>query len=295
MNPKNRFLANSGDETLLHTLFLGDCREILSCLKPNQIHLVVTSPPYNLNTPYHGYDDNLSSVAYFKFTTEWVKGCFRVLIPGGRIAVNCPMSTQVFGNCFFPQLYAILEDVGFSDVTVITWVKRFADSGRLIYPQKVYGSIASPSSPYFRNACELIVVMQKPGGDFPINHPPDLTEAEYAAWTVSVWDLEPEANRSDHPAPFPLALPTRLIKLFTVPGQTVLDPFIGSGTTLKAADQLKRRCLGCELSRKYLETAMKRVGVDTVQLRSLEDLRQTALPTPPHTTERRTSHVMWNV
>jgi site-specific DNA-methyltransferase (adenine-specific) len=277
MNHKDSVLKNVSDDSLLHTLFLGDCREILSCLKPNRIHLVLTSPPYNLNTPYDQYEDNLSNPAYFTFTTEWVKGCFRVLMPGGRIAINCPLSTKGFGNCFFPHLYAILEDVGFCDVATFVWVKRFADSGRLIYPQKVYGSIASPKAPHVRDACELILVMQKPGGNFPITHPPDLTQAEYAAWTVNVWDLEPEANRSDHPAPFPLALPTRLIKLFTVPGQFVLDPFIGSGTTLQAADQLSRRCLGCDVSRKYLEIAIKRVGADTVQLRTLEDLISTGL------------------
>jgi len=258
----------------MHLLFCGDAREFLAqhTFSVQPVHLVVTSPPYNLKTNYDGYDDDLSYDAYWQFTQEWLTLCYKALIPSGRIAVNLPLGTRPFGNCFFPNLYALMRQVGFLDLTTIVWVKQFADTGKLICPHQLYGSVASAKSPYFRDACELILVMQKPGDGFPMPRPSDLTEAEYADWTTSVWRIETEKDRIVHPAPFPLQLPYRLIKLLTVPGQVVIDPFLGSGTTLKACELLGRKCISCELSPQYIRVAWQRVRTAKLMVITRGDL-----------------------
>lgn len=218
----------------------------------NQIHLVVASPPYGVGMNYEQGDVNPRY--YWGFTESWLREAYRVLIPGGYCAVNIPLSTKVFGNAFYPKFYWIARVVGFHDADFsVVWVKRFDVSGNLMQRRFQKPTYNGKLSMGFAN--EMILGLKKPGPQREVGV--DLTGQDMKQWGTSVWSIQPESDRT-HPAPFPITIPYRLIKILSNPGDTVLDPFIGSGTSYRAAEKLGRIPIGIDICWNYVRQRNER-------------------------------------
>ena len=247
----------------MNKLIHADVIDGMSTLDDESIHLLVTSPPYGVGMNYDQGD--IETNQYWNFTDGWLSSVFTKLIPGGYACINIPLSTYSFGTGFLPKFYHIARCSGYADIGIlVSWVKRFNDSGRLY--NKRFDSPTYNGRLKFSFASEVIIIFRTPGlyRDVGI----DLTPYEQNMWGVNVWDIQPEADRT-HPAPFPVELPHRLIKIFSNPDDVVLDPFVGSGSSLVAAQQLGRAAIGIDNSLKYLEQTHTRLSDSTCELRHL--------------------------
>jgi site-specific DNA-methyltransferase (adenine-specific) len=168
---------------------------------------------------------------------------------------------------YFPLHHLVgqqLNDLGLLMRGEIIW-----DKGASVGVSTAWGSFASASNPTLRDVHEYILVFSK--GDFALpnatGRKSDITNDEFVSWTRSVWQFGTEsANRVGHPAPFPVALPRRLIQLYSFPEDIVLDPFAGSGTTCVAAKQLGRRWIGVDIDPTYIRIAERRLSQEVLQL-----------------------------
>lgn len=246
--------VTGGDGVAIHT----GSAEDMGVLPDGSVHLVVTSPPYNVGVSYgsHGNDDR-SADDYLAFIKRVFTEVYRVAADRGRVCVN--IGNTGHGR-YFPlsALYTqVLTDIGFTMRGEIIWNKVGAKA-----LSTVWGSWRSPSAPAIREQHEHVLVFSK--GEWKR---PDLrgiaktTKDEFKAATLSIWDI-PAARRSEHPAPFPLELPRRLIKLLAGPNDVILDPFSGSGTTALAAQELGNRFVGFEIEPRWVEHARRRLAAE---------------------------------
>jgi len=256
--------------SLVDKIICGDCIEVMRIFPSNWIHLIITSPPYNVGMPYGNANDRKAYNDYLDFMKKCLAECYRVLISGGRIAINLPSSILQSGKSRMAYLsldiVLIMREVGFLDREWITWIKT--PKGEIPAKSTSWGSWRSPSCPYCRDhncpycrdACEYIIVMDK------LSHKRtdktgqnDISTKEFLEFTSNCWYMPPEHNRT-HPAPFPEELPYRLIKLYTWEGDIVLDPFVGWGTTCLTAKRLKRKYIGIDISEEYCKLAEQRIS-----------------------------------
>ena len=240
----------------MQKIIQGDCREVLKTFPDESFHLIVTSPPYNLGVDYGTYKDDLTREEYFHFAEEWLRECYRVLVVGGRICINLP--TYNFRGKFnmYVPYYERMTKIGFLDRDTFVWVKL--DGLDFAHSTKIYGKI-SPENPHTKYPYELILVMQK-GRNTLQGEEIDIRYREFFKWSHTIWFIRPEWNRT-HPAPYPEELAYRLIKMFSFVGQRVLDPFSGSGATLKACKKLKREGTGIDLNPEFIEMAEKSLAL----------------------------------
>jgi DNA modification methylase len=265
-----------------HHLRLGDARD-LSWIPPESIHLIVTSPPYWTLKKYETNERQLGEIAdYSKFLTELDKvwsECARVLAPGGRICC-------VVGDVCIPRkqgrhrvmpLHADImvhaRSFGLDALTPILWFK--IANGVTEAKGNGAGFYGKPYQPgaIIKNDAEYILFLRK-GGEYrsPLSIQKALsmlTRDEMRSWLRSAWfDVKGESTRRGHPAPFPESLAERLIKLFSFAGDTVLDPFVGTGTTSLAAIATGRNSIGNEIEPAYLKIAEQRLRVATAMPRT---------------------------
>lgn len=245
-----------------HRIISGDCREALKTLQSNSVNLVITSPPYNVGINYEIWQDNSPLNEYLKFTREWLSECFRVLTDDGRICVNVPTARYKENAVGLFLFYEVMKDIGFKDRELIMWVKRRDSDRQFVVKRRIYGTW-NPVNPMLRNPMEAILVMNKNHERLNYYGESDLSQREFLEWNYTIWEIDTEMDRT-HPAPFPVELPRRLIKLYSFVGNTILDPFLGSGTTMKACLELSRKSIGIELNPDYVEMARRRVGYDSV-------------------------------
>ncbi len=227
-----------------------------NAVDPNSIDLIVTSPPYNVDIQYHAHQDDISYPEYLEFTHAWMRQCFHFLKEDGRFCLNIPLDKNKGGQqSVGADVTTIAKQVGFQYHSTIIW-----NEGN-ISRRTAWGSWMSASAPFVIAPVELIVVLykkhwRKTSG----SGQSDITKSEFMNWTNGVWVFNGESKKKiGHPAPFPLELPRRCIKLFSFVGDTVLDPFAGSGTTLIASAMLNRRGIGVEIDSQYCELARKRI------------------------------------
>lgn len=232
----------------------GDCNKILPTLKEDSIDLVVTSPPYNVGLDYNFYDDKLPYDEYLSFLYDVWKNCYRVLKWDGRICINMSPVRRL-QRFIISDVAKQLEDIGYRFRDHIIWNKQN------ITKRSAWGSWMSPSCPWLLQPYEFIIIYNK---RFPKKRgsKSDITRDEFIEYTNSLWSFSGETKVPEHPAVFPEELPKRLIKLYSYVDDTVLDPFLGSGTTLKVAKDLDRRGIGIELDPKYVELAKERCKVE---------------------------------
>ncbi|HET6451348.1 MAG TPA: site-specific DNA-methyltransferase [Spirochaetia bacterium] len=222
----------------------------------SSVDLVVTSPPYNVNVDYGTHDDGQSYASYLQFSRRWLQRCFGWLREDGRLCLNIPLDKNKDGQqSVGADLTGIAKEVGFRYHSTIVW-----NEGN-ISRRTAWGSWMSASAPYVIAPVELIVVLyrsvwKKRAGAGTS----DISRQDFMDWTNGLWTFNGESRkRTGHPAPFPLELPRRCIRLFSFVGDTVLDPFMGSGTTLAAAATTGRRGIGIEIEKRYCELARARL------------------------------------
>lgn len=223
-------------------------------LPDESVHLIVTSPPYNVGMDYDKHNDMLAFDEYRTMLNRVWKECYRVLADGGRIAVNVK---DMFRTPCIPLDAYVTTDmiaIGYLMRGHIIWYK-----GANVGASPIRGSWGSPHNPILTGVCEHLLVFSK--GTYKRNkRDKTMDNIEYNEYTQDVWNVIPEsATRIGHPAPFPVELPRRLIKLYSFRDDVVLDPFMGSGTTLVAAKELNRQYVGYDISQNYCELAEQRL------------------------------------
>lgn len=305
-----------------HWLLEGDARR-LDALPEESLHLVVTSPPYWTLKEYIGSQGQLGDIDdYNEFVTELARvwrQARRLLVPGGRLIVvvgDVCLSRRTHGRHAVMPLHASIvescRELGFDNLAPIIWskianAKYEVDGGG--------GLLGKPYEPnaVIKNDIEFILMQRKPGG---YRRPsPEarllslIPEKDHRDWFTQIWRLTGASTRH-HPAPYPTALVDRLIRMFSFVGDTVLDPFVGTGTTILGAANAARHSIGVEIEPQYVRFAERRLRTEfssltpTAQLmremeraaysrpapaeRLQEKKRSSPLPTePPSPKERR--------
>jgi DNA modification methylase len=257
------------------TLRQGDARE-LSWIPDESIHLVVTSPPYWTLKGYNDHPGQLGRVEdYEGFQDELDKvwrHCFRALVPGGRVACVvgdvCVARRRNRGRHLVVPLHADVSvrcrRIGFDYLTPILWHK--IANAQLEAEGNGANFLGKPYEPnaILKNDVEYILMLRKPGA----YRKPTADQRErsridrdnHARWFRCFWTDVPGASTRGHPAPFPLGLASRLVRMFSFVDDTVLDPFVGTGTTVLAAVNHQRHAIGVEIDPAYLDQARQRVG-----------------------------------
>jgi site-specific DNA-methyltransferase (adenine-specific) len=226
------------------------------CIEEGSIDLIVTSPPYNVDIKYNSHDDTMSYKDYLAFTTEWLARSYRFLKDDGRLCLNIPLDKNKGGQqSVCADVTTIAKRVGFKYHSTIVWNEQN------ISRRTAWGSWLSATAPYVIAPVEVIVILyKKEWKKTSGSQRSDITRQEFVEWTNGVWNFVGESKKKvGHPAPFPVELPRRCIKLFSFVGDVVLDPFLGSGSTLLACLQTERKGIGVEIDQKYCELAARRL------------------------------------
>jgi len=264
--------ASGSGERIKITLRQGDSRE-LSWLGENTVHLAVTSPPYWTLKRYNDRDGQLGHIAdYEQFLDEldkiW-KHVFRVLVPGGRLVCvvgDVCLSRREYGRHLVMPLHSDIavrcRKIGFDNLNPIIWHKISNAKFEVENGSKFLGKPYEPNA-VIKNDMEFILMQRKPGGyRKPTERQRKLSMIDkdlFDEWFQQIWNLTGASTR-EHPAPFPLELADRLVRMFSFVGDTVLDPFAGTGTTLIAAVQAGRHSIGVEIDSAYLGIAKGRIS-----------------------------------
>ena len=241
------------DGFYIDRIFCSSCEHMRE-LPDESVHLVVTSPPYNVGKEY---DQDLSLPEYLGFLQRAWREALRVLVDGGRMCINV---ANLGRKPYIPLHAYILQgalELGFLMRGEIIWNKAASAS-----PSTAWGSWQSAANPTLRDVHEYILVFSK--GSFsrkkPAGSPDTIGRDEFLETTKSVWTFPTEtARKVGHPAPFPVELPRRLIQLYTFSGELVLDPFMGSGQTAIAALRSGRHYVGYEVEPEYVKLAEARI------------------------------------
>jgi modification methylase len=250
-----------------HKLINGDARD-LSFIPDESVHLVVTSPPYWNLKKYNENPDQMGHIQdYEAFLTElrkvWMH-VFRVLVPGARLVCvvgDVCVARRRFGRHLVFPLHAdicvMCRQIGFDNLNPILWHKIANASYEVQNGSKFLGKPYEPNA-IIKNDMEFILTQRKPGG---YRQPSDrqrresmIDKKDFDRWFQQIWNI-PGASLKNHPAPFPLELATRLVRMFSFVGDTVLDPFSGTGTTMVAAFKYKRNSIGVEIDPDYCRMA----------------------------------------
>jgi site-specific DNA-methyltransferase (adenine-specific) len=236
------------------TLHCADARALP--IADGVVDLIVTSPPYALDKRYLGGD--VAAASWRHFIGEFAEEAFRVLAPGGRLALNVPLDTTLGGfRPTYAQAVAAAQKAGFTYRTTVVW--HDTQLGK----STARGSQDSAAAPHIIAPVETIVLLSKGawGREEPWDRPSDLAHTDWLEWTNGFWTFPGESSPwEDQPAAFPLELPRRLIYLLSFPGDLVLDPFLGSGTTAVAGLRAGRRVVGCDVEQRYLDATLRRVA-----------------------------------
>lgn len=228
------------------------------------VDLVVTSPPYNVDIQYNSHKDDVSYADYLEFSRQWMTRCFDWLKDDGRFCLNIPLDKNKGGQqSVGADLTTIAKQVGFQYHSTIIW-----NEGN-ISRRTAWGSWKSASAPYVIAPVELIVVLYKKHWKKTSGSKvSDIERDDFMNWTNGMWTFNGESKKKiGHPAPFPVELPRRCVKLFSFVGDVVLDPFCGSGTTLIAAVNNQRKGIGIDVDKKYCALAKKRI-TESVEVKS---------------------------
>ncbi len=264
-----------------HDLYRADSRTI-DFLAPESVHLVVTSPPYWTLKDYNVGEGQMGYIEdYDRFLDEldrvW-KACIDALVPGGRLICVvgdvCLSRRKNKGEHLVMPLHASIQEhcrkLGFNNLAPIIWHKI----ANAVYEATGNGGgfLGKPYEPnaVIKNDIEFILMERKPGG----YRSPSLATRilsvipakQHKAWFQQIWTGVTGASTRDHPAPYPLQLAERLIRMFSFVGDTILDPFMGTGTTNVAAAKWGRNSIGVEVDPKYFEMSAKRIDRETPKL-----------------------------
>jgi len=277
--------ATVGQIDSQHRLLLGDARD-LSSIPSGSVHLVITSPPYWTLKQYNEADAQLGHIEdYETFLAEldrvWGES-FRVLAPGGRLVCVvgdvCLSRRKNKGRHTVIALHASIAErcrrIGFDGLAPIIWHKI----ANAVFEANGNGAgfLGKPYEPnaVIKNDIEFVLLQRKPGGyrspTLETRLASLISAEHHRVWFQQIWSGVTGASTRNHPAPFPVELATRLIRMFSFVGDTILDPFIGTGTTSLAAAQTGRNSIGVEIDPAYLTHAADRIRAQLPRAASLE-------------------------
>jgi len=270
-----------------HTIYRGDARD-MSGLEPQSVHLVLTSPPYWTLKEYRDSEGQLGHVEdYDQFLQEldkvW-KQCFHALVPGGRLICVvgdvCLSRRENGGRHTVVPLHSSIQEhcrkLGFDNLAPIIWHKISNASYEVEGGSTFLGKPYEPNS-VIKNDIEFILMERKPGGyrapDISTKVLSVISAENHKKWFQQIWSGVTGASTKQHPAPYPLELAERLVRMFSFVGDTVLDPFMGTGTTTVAAAKWGRNSTGFEIDPHYYKLAQKRISEETSSLFSTATIR----------------------
>ncbi len=289
-----------------HKIIIGDSRDMRE-VEDESVHLVVTSPPYPMIEMWDPlFTDMDERIGKALSRASWESGlaerrehaleawrlmhdvldatwreCWRVLVEGGLMCINIGDALRNIGGCFqlFPNHAEVIRrclSMGFIVLPYILWKKptnrpRYKGKGCFL------GSGFLPPNAYVTLDCEFILIFRKGGPrkfrpKDPLRYASKFTKQERDSWFTQIWDIL-GAKQTVHErrvAAFPEEIPRRLIRMFSIIGDTVLDPFLGTGTTTKVAIELRRNSIGYEIDRGLKPIIMRKVGLE--QARLTEDI-----------------------
>ena len=290
---KDKALLQEIESTILqiptiHDLYQADSRK-LSFVPDESVHLVVTSPPYWTLKKYRDHQDQLGDVEdYELFLQELDKvwrHCYRALVSGGRLVCVvgdvCLSRRKNKGRHTVVPLHASIQEhcrkIGYDNLVPIIWYKIanavFEASGNGA------GFLGKPYEPnaVIKNDIEFLLMERKPGGyrkpSVATRTLSIISDENHKQWFRSIWSGLTGASTRNHPAPYPEELAERLVRMFSFVGDTVLDPFMGTGTTTVSAAKWGRNSIGVELDPHYFELAQKRIRHSTGSLFSQVEIR----------------------
>ncbi len=252
-------------------LYCADARAMTDTqVADRSVALLVTSPPYFTGKEYEtdmaGGHVPTSYVEYLQMLHDVLAIGLRKLEPGGRMAINVAnLGRKPYRSLSADVISIVQDDLGMLLRGEIIWQKAKGANGSC-----AWGSYRSPQNPVLRDVTERVIVASKGRFDRSLKrstreerglpHEATIDTDDFLRATIDVWELPTEsATRVGHPAPFPVALPRRLIELYTYKGDLVLDPFIGSGTTAVAAIETGRHFIGFDTDASYVELARQRI------------------------------------
>ena len=250
-------------------LINGDARD-LTFLDDESIHLVVTSPPYWNLKHYNENPDQLGHIHDYESFLDEIKKVwrevFRILVPGGRLVCvvgDVCVSRRKFGRHLVFPLHAdicvLCRKIGFDNLNPIIWHKIANASFEVENGSKFLGKPYEPNA-IIKNDMEFILMQRKPGGyRKPTEEQRKLSKIDkkdFAGWFRQIWNIT-GASTKNHPAPFPVELASRLVRMFSFHGDTVLDPFSGTGTTMIAALKYLRNSIGIDIDPEYCRIAAR--------------------------------------
>ena len=258
-----------------------NCVDVMSKMPNDSIDLIVTSPPYNVGIDYDSCDDRMSMEDYWEWTKEWLTESFKVLKDDGRIAVNIPYEVNVQDRggrvLFMSEFWAIMKKIGFNFYGLVDLDENSPHRSKTT----AWGSWMSPSSPYIYNPKECVILAYKKDRIKKIKGEPewsgvmtdieqedgsikkkmvyqDEDKKEFMSLVYGQWEYFADTKQQTK-ATFSMDVPMRALKILTYKNDIILDPFMGSGTSLVAAEILGRRWIGIELSPNYCKVAQERV------------------------------------
>jgi site-specific DNA-methyltransferase (adenine-specific) len=265
-----------------HKIICGDCIEVLKNIEEESIDLIITSPPYNIGIEYDKWNDKMMWNDYWIFTKNWLNGCFKVLKKDGRICINHYFSfgygeqgrndgikqeNNQFNNksestriAPLFEIHRLSMDIGFKHHSVAVWPDR------TLAKKTAWGSWLSASSPYINSPFEGILIMYKQSWKKFSKGESDIEKREFADLTRGIWDIGTQSKQIGK-SNFPVSLPSKCIKLLSYKDDLILDPFLGSGTTLIACEKLNRNGLGMEISKEYCKLSYQRLQKEVNQLK----------------------------
>ncbi len=280
-----------------HHLLLGDAR--YARLSPESVHLVVTSPPYWTLKQYHQCEGQLGWISdYDQFLDQldavW-RACHTALVPGGRVVCVvgdvCLSRRKNSGRHTVVPLHASIQErcraLGFDNLAPIIWNKIANAAHEVDRGGGSAGFLGKPYEPntVIKNDIEFILMQRKAGGyrnpSLAARTLSLLSEKDFRMMFRQVWTDVTGASTRNHPAPYPIALADRLIRMFSFVGDTIFDPFMGTATTQVAAAACGRNSIGIEVDPNYFEMAAKRVRIQTGDLLTATDVTVAVLDAEP--------------
>ena len=272
------------NQKTLHCLVQGDARD-LNFISDESVHLIVTSPPYWILKRYREYPGQMGHIEdYDMFIGELSKvwqHCYRILVPGGRLVCvvgDVCLSRRKYGRHVVVPLHADIavscRKIGFDNLNPIIWYKIAKATYEVNNGTKFFGKPYEPNA-IIKNDIEFILMERKPGGyrkpTIEQRRLSMIEKKDYEAWFQQIWRIH-GASTKKHPAPFPFEVAYRLIRMFSFWGDTVIDPFGGTGTTLLAAMKAHRNSIGVEIDPEYCQIALKRLNTEGRNLFNYVDL-----------------------
>lgn len=257
--------VNEFPKELLNKIIHGSCEQ-MSQIPDSSLHLMITSPPYNVSKDY---DNDLSLNEYLTLLKTAFSETYRVLVNGGRACINVANLGRKPYIPLSDYISKMMIEIGFNMRGEIIWNKAASAS-----PSTAWGSWQSAANPTLRDIHEYILVFSK--GDYKRERKKEelekrkntISKEQFMEWTKSIWTMNAEsARRIGHPAPFPEELPYRLIQLYSFTNDIILDPFIGSGTTGVAALKTDRFYIGYDTDEEYIKLAEKRLEPFKAQMK----------------------------